>query len=134
MQPRIGCAGIIKKGEFVLMGVRNKNPNKGKWIIPGGKVEYGETLESALKREILEETRITTCSNIIFGIYELLNLPDEHRIILVYSTDYQSGNITSGDDLLSAKFLSKNEIQNLYEKKLISKIVAKILIDAKIIH
>jgi len=134
MQPRIGCAGIIKKGEFVLMGVRNKNPNKGKWIIPGGKVEYGETLESALKREILEETGITTCSNIIFGIYELLNLPDEHRIILVYSTDYQSGNITSGDDLLSAKFLSKNEIQNLYEKKLISKIVAKILIDAKIIH
>lgn len=134
MQPRIGCAGIIKKGEFVLMGVRNKNPNKGKWIIPGGKVEYGETLESALKREILEETGITTCSNIIFGIYELLNLPDEHRIILVYSIDYQSGNITSGDDLLSAKFLSKNEIQNLYEKKLISKIVAKILIDAKIIH
>ena len=47
-------AFIVKDGKLLLLK-RKKPPEKGKWMIPGGKVEFGETLEEALKKEIQEE-------------------------------------------------------------------------------
>lgn len=51
--------GVIKNdiGE-VLIVQRGKEPNKGKWEFPGGKVELGETHEQALARELNEELGI----------------------------------------------------------------------------
>lgn len=133
MEPRIGCAGIIWKENSVLMGVRNKQPNKGKWIIPGGKVNFGERLAETLIREMREEAGITIQAGALSGVYEIIN-PPEHRIIVVYNAKYQGGKVVSGDDLASARFFSKKEIQNLHDSNLISEIVVKILIDAKIIR
>ena len=134
MQPRIGCTGIIWKEKSILMGIRNKNPNKGKWIIPGGKVNFNERLAETLTREIQEEAGITIQIGALSGVYELINPLKEHRIIVVYNAKYQSGKVISGDDLASARFLSKKEIQSLHDRNLISDIVTKILIDAKIIR
>jgi len=116
------------------MGIRNKNPNKGKWIIPGGKVNFGESLTNTLIREISEESGITIQIGALLGVYELVNPPKEHRIIVVYNAEYRGGNVVSGDDLVSARFLPKKEIQDLYGRNLISDVVVKILIDAKIIR
>lgn len=54
---RIGVAGYITKfhGDL-LLGRRGKDPNRGLYVLPGGGVEDGETLEQAFAREILEET------------------------------------------------------------------------------
>src|SRR5208337_2368627 len=35
-RPRLGCAGIIKRGVAVLLGKRAKDPNRGLWVLPGG--------------------------------------------------------------------------------------------------
>lgn len=67
----VGAAIFDRKGHLFL-GLRGKNVRneRGKWQIPGGSVEFGETLEQALKREILEEHRI------IIDIVELLGICD----------------------------------------------------------
>lgn len=57
-RPIVGVGGLIFDGERVLLGLRGKEPGKGKWSIPGGAVRVGETLEEALKREIREEVGI----------------------------------------------------------------------------
>jgi ADP-ribose pyrophosphatase YjhB (NUDIX family) len=54
---RIGVAGYITKyGTDVLLGRRGKDPNHGLYVLPGGGVEEGESLEDAFCREIEEET------------------------------------------------------------------------------
>lgn len=52
----IGVNAIIIKDGKVLLGKRGFNPNKGTWNFVGGFVEPGESLETALAREIKEET------------------------------------------------------------------------------
>ena len=53
-------AAIIKKDNFYLIVQRNKNKHLGlKWEFPGGKVQFNETFEEALLREIKEELNFT---------------------------------------------------------------------------
>src|SRR5690348_7842366 len=58
-RPRLGCAGLIRRGDTVLLGKRNKEPNRGLWVLPGGGVEFCETFAQTLEREIQEEAGIT---------------------------------------------------------------------------
>ena len=55
---RIGVAGYVTKynGGEILLGRRGKDPNRGLYVLPGGGLQEGESLEAALCREIEEET------------------------------------------------------------------------------
>lgn len=53
----VGCgAFILNENNELLLHKRNKDPERGYWSIPGGRVEMFETFENAVKREIKEET------------------------------------------------------------------------------
>src|SRR4051812_8305781 len=47
--PRLGCAGIVRRGESVLLGKRDKDPGRGLWVLPGGGVGFGETFAETLQ-------------------------------------------------------------------------------------
>lgn len=59
-----GVGALIKKGDMFLLGHRHDDPDKansalhgeGTWTMPGGRLEFGETFEDGIKREVLEET------------------------------------------------------------------------------
>lgn len=57
----VRCVGaVVHDGEHRLLLVRRANdPGRGRWSLPGGRVEPGETDEQAVTREVLEETGIT---------------------------------------------------------------------------
>ncbi|MBN2246845.1 MAG: NUDIX domain-containing protein, partial [Candidatus Aminicenantes bacterium] len=54
--PQVGVGAVVIKDEKILLVKRKNPPQKGQWAIPGGKVEFGETMQKAAEREILEET------------------------------------------------------------------------------
>ncbi len=56
--PILGVGAVIFNNEEVLLVKRGKEPGYGKWSIPGGAVELGETLKEGLLREIMEETSL----------------------------------------------------------------------------
>lgn len=56
LRPIVGVGAIILKESDVLVVRRGRPPRQGEWSVPGGAVKLGETLEEALRREILEET------------------------------------------------------------------------------
>jgi ADP-ribose pyrophosphatase YjhB (NUDIX family) len=57
--PRIGVGAVVFDAQGrVLLVRRGSEPGKGRWSIPGGLVEVGETLENAVRREVAEETGI----------------------------------------------------------------------------
>jgi 8-oxo-dGTP diphosphatase len=56
--PRIGVSACVWRDGKVLLVERGKEPWKGKWSLPGGSLEFGETVREAARRELAEETGI----------------------------------------------------------------------------
>ncbi|MGA2555451.1 MAG: NUDIX domain-containing protein, partial [Verrucomicrobiota bacterium] len=74
-RPRLGCAGLIRRGDEVLLGKRNKEPNRGLWVLPGGGVEFCESFAKTLARELAEEAGIQIDVKGVFNVFELINPP-----------------------------------------------------------
>ena len=126
---RVGCSVLIKSNNKLLLGIRNKEPNKGLIITPGGGVELFENMIDTVKREIMEETGLEITNMKQLKTYEIINKPDEHRIIIYWSADYDKNSIHSASDLTNAKFYSKEEIQELDKLGKLSSITKQVLSD-----
>ncbi len=129
--PRIGCAAVITTldEDCILLGIRNKDPNRGKWIFPGGGIHFLESMYSAVEREILEETNFCVKIDKTIGIYEIITPPDEHRLIIYWWAHYISGDLIPSSDLEDAKFFSRKEIRVLVNDNLSTSLTAKVLYD-----
>jgi len=55
-RPQLAVSAVIFRDDRVLLVRRAKSPGKGFWSLPGGRVEFGESLHTALAREVDEET------------------------------------------------------------------------------
>jgi ADP-ribose pyrophosphatase YjhB (NUDIX family) len=59
----MGVYGLVLHENKILLIKKGRGPYTGKYVLPGGKIEFGETQIEALKRELLEETGLR-CENI----------------------------------------------------------------------
>jgi len=100
-----GCLLLIKRGEA---------PSKGKWSIPGGRVEWGETLVEAVKREVREETGLEIEVGGVAGVFDLIadSEIDEsfHYVIIDYFASPVGGTLSSGSDAADARWVDLAEI------------------------
>jgi 8-oxo-dGTP diphosphatase len=83
------------------------------WAIPGGFVDYGESVETAAKREALEETGLAIALIEQFHVYSAPNRdPRQHTISIVFlataSGDPQSGDDAKGIDIFDLWQIPKN--------------------------
>src|SRR3712207_6371492 len=81
--PQVAIGAIVIHNDALLMVQRASDPGKGLWSLPGGRVEHGEYLADALKREVLEETGLEVEVGKLAGILEVPG-PDLHYVILDY--------------------------------------------------
>ena len=110
---RVGVAVIVRANEpnnGILLGRRGKDPNRGKYVIPCGGIEWGEGWREAAVREVQEETGLTVE---IYGepirIMEIIG-EGEHRVILVVDGFIYSGELKSGSDLEDVGFFYPSEL------------------------
>ncbi len=102
-----------KKKEILLIQRANE-PFKGKWALPGGFVEYGETTEKAAIREVLEETGLRAKIDELVGVYSDSDRdPRGHTISIVYSLKIIDGKLVGGSDAKNAKFFDLEELPPL---------------------
>lgn len=132
-RPRLGCAGLIRRGDRVLLGKRNKEPNRGLWVLPGGGVEFCESFAKTLERELAEEAGIQVDVVGVFNVYELINPPSEHRVIVYLDGNYVSGEPIASSDLSDVRFLHTDELKEMSRKGLISPFVERVLREANLL-
>jgi 8-oxo-dGTP diphosphatase len=83
--PAIGVGGILfNKHQQVLLIKRNQPPAQGLWSIPGGKLEPGETLVDACRREFYEETNLKVDVKQLVAVVER-QLEGFHYVIIDFS-------------------------------------------------
>jgi mutator protein MutT len=115
---RIRVAAIILNQKKELLLVNHQKNGKSYWLFPGGGIEYGETIEQALKRELREELSINMAkiSNFVFA-HETI-YPDLNRHILnVYFKVKIKNNlkffVKTDKVLTNAKFFGVDEFKKL---------------------
>lgn len=92
--PILAVDGIFLKDSKVLLVKQNKYPFFGSWVMPGGHVEYGETVEKAIKREMKEEVGVAVKIKRLFGVYSNPKRdPRYHTASVVYLLEKGKGKI-----------------------------------------
>lgn len=92
----------------ILLIKRGKAPHFGRWMVPGGALEWGETLEQAAIREVREETGIEIEIEGFVEIVEARAPEPEgyHFVIMDYAAHARSGTLRAGSDALEAIWVS----------------------------
>jgi ADP-ribose pyrophosphatase YjhB (NUDIX family) len=106
--PRVPCVGaIIKDGAGRLLLIqRGHEPEAGRWSLPGGRIEPGESDEQAVVREILEETGLRVTCGPLVGSVERPGLRGAVVDIRDYAATVTGGTLAAGDDAADARWVS----------------------------
>lgn len=108
----IACCGIIEKDKEILITKRKINPFINKYVLPGGKLDYGERLKECLKREILEEVGLIVTDSNFFDYYEVI-LPERYYLIMYFICKVENYNLKINDDEISDyKWIGYSNYQN----------------------
>lgn len=95
---------IVRKDGSVILVKRMNSPFKGYWALPGGFVEYGETVETAAVREAKEETGIDIELAGIVGVYSSPDRdPRGHTVSICYLAREVGGELRADTDAEEAR-------------------------------
>lgn len=114
--------GIIEYKNKILIGkkIKGEHPANlgGKWHFPGGRVEKGETLKSALKREIKEETNLDIEIKGQIGQY-VHTVKEIIAKIVFFRCIPKSYNFIASDDLQKLKWVKQKDVLKKIDKNFV---------------
>ncbi len=117
-RPIVGVSVLVRRDGRVLLVRRGKPPLAGLWSLPGGKVEFGERLETAAIREIREETGIDIDGLERIDMAEIIvkdtaGAVQSHAVITVFAGRYVAGTVAAGDDAADARWIDGDTLAGL---------------------
>jgi 8-oxo-dGTP diphosphatase len=112
--PVVGVGGVVVRDGRVLLARRGKEPLYGRWTVPGGTVELGETLEEAVVREMEEETGLRVEPVEVLTVFDRIEREGErvtyHYVIVDYRCRWRSGEPRAASDALDVAWASAEEL------------------------
>lgn len=112
--PRVGVGGVLLDEGRVLLIRRAHPPLQGRWSIPGGTVEWGETLDQALRREMLEETGLRVRVGPLLTAFDRVERAGGevrwHYVIVDYLCFREGGELRAGSDALDAALVAPDDL------------------------
>lgn len=106
---------LIIEGDQILLVKRGKEPLKGWWSLPGGKLEAGELLEDCVRREVREETGLEIEVVCLIEVFERFlrnesgNL-EHHFVLMDYLCRPAGGELRAGDDAGEVAWCPESEL------------------------
>ncbi|GIW12137.1 MAG: ADP-ribose pyrophosphatase [Dehalococcoidia bacterium] len=80
--PKVVVGALVVKDGAVLLTRRAIEPQRGRWALPGGYLELGETLEEGARREVAEETGLAITLTGLFNVYTRVEAGIVHVLYL----------------------------------------------------
>jgi len=109
----VAVGAVIEADDSLLLVRRGRHPEMGRWSIPGGRVEPGETLAEAVEREVLEETALVASCGRFVGWVERIGA-GHHFVILDFTASLPSAacrpDPAAGGDVTEACWVRLSEV------------------------
>lgn len=127
--PTVGV--VCLRDEEVLLIKRGTPPRLGQWSVPGGRLEWGETLQDAALRELKEETSVDAellgLIDVIDGVFPARPGGEitRHYVLIDYAARWTGGEPMAGDDAAEARFVSRDEAMVLVEWEETRRVIAE---------
>jgi 8-oxo-dGTP diphosphatase len=130
--PIAGVGVLVRQGDRVLLVQRGQEPGRGKWALPGGVIELGETLGEAARRELAEECGIQAT------LGEMLEAVDRisrdaagrvryHYVIVIFRAEYAGGEVRPDSDAMAARWVTTEDLPDLDMRSSIKALVRRVL-------
>ncbi len=115
-QPVVGIGAVIIQNGKIALIKRGNEPSKGKWTIPGGLVELGESIETAAIRETKEETCLDVEKPELIDVVDNVDLDEQskvkyHYVIIDYLVHVKAGNIQAASDAAELRWVPFDEVE-----------------------
>jgi 8-oxo-dGTP diphosphatase len=115
--PRVGVGAVVFDGDRVLLVKRGGTTLPGKWSIPGGLLELGETTRAAVRREVAEECGLDVEPIEVCGVLDRVVRDGAgriryHWVLVDYLAVLRGGTLCAGDDAADARWVRIAEVEH----------------------
>ncbi|MBN9042369.1 MAG: NUDIX hydrolase [Rhizobiales bacterium 62-47] len=116
-RPQLAVSAVIFRNDQLLLVRRAREPGRGLYSVPGGRVEHGETLHEAAAREVREETSLAIDIVGFAGWREVL--PDlaagraGHYLVISFAARWRDGEVALNDELDEFRWLDAASFDDL---------------------
>ena len=108
----VATGAVIRRGRHLLLVQRKQPPEAGRWSLPGGRVEPGETLRRAVRREVGEELALDATIGELIGVVERRG-PEYHYVIAdFHATVDANATPVAGDDAAACEWVLLNQLDS----------------------
>ena len=116
-RPTVAIIATVFKDSHVLLVRRANPPDAGRWGFPGGKIDFGESIETAAVRELLEEAGIHATAQQVFTAVDAFDCDEyrvlhHHYVLVAVLCSWKSGEPVAGDDALEARWFDLNTLED----------------------
>jgi ADP-ribose pyrophosphatase YjhB (NUDIX family) len=109
---------VVLRDDHVLLVRRGGQPSAGKWSLPGGLVELGETTEEAVLRELVEECGLRVRLGGVAGVINRIVRDADgriryHYVVIDYLAYPDTALVTAGTDAAEARWVPLEQVEQL---------------------
>ena len=107
------CSVVVDDRGRLLLVKRGVSPKQGKWCLPGGFIECGETPEQAAVRELKEETGLDGSVHSLIGVTTTPGTLYRSILVIAFLITCFSGQAAAGDDAADVAFFPKEDVPEI---------------------
>jgi len=108
--PKVAAGAVIARDGLILLNQRDIDPGLGKWGLPAGYVDLGESAEEAAIREVREETGLEVRLDGLLGVY---TNQERGVVLVVYCASIVGGELIAGHETRAVGFFSPDALPEL---------------------
>lgn len=110
--PRAAAGAVVIRDGQILLVKRSMPPNRNSWVVPSGRVEFGETWRDAARRETREETGLRIEVGDVAWVGEVIE-GSRHFAIVDFFATITGGELKAGSDAAEVRWVPLDEATGL---------------------